>query len=413
MFATTWNRHYEGLTQSAPDWTACYGGNLSIPRKALIAVGGFSTELPSSTGDDIELGFRLQRHGCVPRYVPRANGLHVDQKTRKQLLADTRHEGAGFVDLAERHPGTMSGLLGSFTDATPRELLLRRLMLALRMKPAVLATMGRLVPGRGREQIWFDFVSRFAFWRAVRTNMTRERWVRTTRGIPVLMYHAFGDADESDRFVVSRRAMARQMRMLSLLRYNVIPFEDVARALRDFALPPARALAITIDDGYRDNLEIAHPILEKHGFVATIFLVSDRIGGTNTWTDGGALKARPLLSPEDVGTLGANGTRFGAHTRTHCSLPDVPGDDLREEVEGSRDALEQRLGTTVPTFAYPFGRLDDRATAAVREAGFLGACTVKPRLARLDDDPLLIPRVEVRAEDSLIRFLIKLWIGGR
>ena len=64
------------------------------------------------------------------------------------------------------------------------------------------------------------------------------------------------------------------------------------------------------------------------------------------------------------------------------------------------------------TFAYPYGRLDERAVAAVRDAGYAGACTVRPRLARLDDDPLLIPRIEVRAGDSLLRFAIKLWAGG-
>jgi peptidoglycan/xylan/chitin deacetylase (PgdA/CDA1 family) len=273
--------------------------------------------------------------------------------------------------------------------------------------------LGGLIPGRGRQQIWFDFVSRFAFWRAVRTNMNRERWIRTTHGIPVLMYHSFGRADESDRYVVSRRALARQMRILALMRYRVIPFEDIARGLRDNTLPPPRALAITIDDGYEDNLEVANPILEKHAFAATIYLVSDRIGGVNDWTKSGALKDRPLLGLEEVARLRAAGTCFGAHSRTHSCLPDLAGDDIHGEIQGSREDIERRLEDSVSTFAYPFGRLDDRAVAAVREAGFVGACTVEARLARLDDDPLLVPRIEVRSEDSLIRFVIKLWFGGQ
>jgi GT2 family glycosyltransferase/peptidoglycan/xylan/chitin deacetylase (PgdA/CDA1 family) len=410
-FAKTWNRHYDGLTGKPPDWTACYGGNLSVPREALLAVGGFATELP--TGEDIELGFRLQEHGCAPRYLPGANGLHVDQKSRKALLADTRRQGAGYVEFADRHPGTMPNLLGWFGAATPREILLRRLLLTLRMSPTALAMLGRAMPGEGRQQIWFDFVSRFAFWRAARTSMSRERWVRTTRGVPVLMYHAFGQGDEGDRYVVPRRALARQMRVLSLLRYRVIPFEELVRSLRDFRLPPPRALAITVDDGYRDNLEVMRPILEKHGFVATIFLVSERIGGVNDWTEGGALDGRPLLSSGDIAALAAAGTRFGAHTRTHCSLTEVDDDQVEAEVLGSREDLSRSLATAPATFAYPFGRVDDRAVAAVRSAGFLGACTVRPRLARLNDDPLQIPRVEVRAEDSLLRFVVKLWLGGR
>jgi peptidoglycan/xylan/chitin deacetylase (PgdA/CDA1 family) len=413
MFAKTWNRHYEGLAAKSADWAACYAGNLSVPREALMAVGGFAVDLPLPTGEDIELGFRLQEHGCKPIYLPRANGLHVDQKSRRALLGDTRRQGAGYVELADRHPGTMPNLLGWFSAATAREILLRRLFLALRLSPAALAALGPAMPGEGRQQLWFDFVSRFAFWRSVRAGMSRERWVRTTHGVPVLMYHAFGEEDEGDRYVVSRRALARQMRVLALLRYRVIPFEELVRALREFRLPPPRALAITVDDGYRDNLEVMHPVLERHGFVATIFLVSERIGASADWTDEEALSGRPLLSSREIATLAAAGTRFGAHTRTHCSLPQVDDDQVEAEVAGSRADLGRALGEAPATFAYPFGRLDDRAVAAVSEAGFLGACTVRPRLAQLNDDPLQIPRVEVRAGDSLLRFVIKLWLGGR
>jgi peptidoglycan/xylan/chitin deacetylase (PgdA/CDA1 family)/GT2 family glycosyltransferase len=409
MFATTWNRHYDSLDGKSPDWTACYGGNLSAPRSALIATGGFAT-LP--TGDDIELGFRLQEHGCRMTYLPNADGVHVDHKSRGRLLTDSASQGAGYVELSAQRPAMRPHLLGWFTVATPREVLLRRAMLALRASPGLLAAAGRLIPGQGRKQIWFDFVSRFAFWRAVRTNVSREMWVRMTHGVPVLMYHAFGEEDEGDRYVVPKRALKRQMWLLALLRYRVVPFEQIAAALRDFDLPPARALAITIDDGYRDNLEVAQPVLARHGFAATIFLVSRRIGATCDWTDEGALKARPLLSAEEIGKLGSDGVLFGAHTRNHCSLPDAGDEEVNEEIRGSREDLEQALGKPVRTFAYPYGRLDERAVAAVREAGYLGACTVRPRLARLDDDPLLIPRIEVRAGDSLLRFAIKLWAGG-
>ena len=84
---------------------------------------------------------------------------------------------------------------------------------------------------------------------------------------------------------------------------------------------------------------------------------------------------------------------------------------LGPEIEGSRDDLEGQLGTPVPLFSYPYGGHDDRAVAAARTA-YAGACTVEPRLVRLNDDPYLLPRIEVRGTDSPLRFVRKLLFGG-
>ncbi len=48
--------------------------------------------------------------------------------------------------------------------------------------------------------------------------MSRERWLQSTRGVPVLMYHAFSDREEGDRYVLSRRSFTRQLRLLAALR---------------------------------------------------------------------------------------------------------------------------------------------------------------------------------------------------
>jgi glycosyltransferase involved in cell wall biosynthesis/peptidoglycan/xylan/chitin deacetylase (PgdA/CDA1 family) len=417
-FAKAWNDHYGRLVErKRPDWSASYGGNLSAPRQALIEVSGFATDLEVS--EDTELGFRLEQHGCTPRYLPRAHAVHDDQKLRKQLLADARRQGAGYIELVRRHPAMQAKLIGWFGATTPRELALRRLLLALHLPPGPLAALGRLLPGGGRKEVWYYFVWRFAFWSAVRRNVSRDRWVRLTRGIPVLMYHCFGEiertggkADEQARFILSRRAFARQMRALAALRYRVIPFEELARILRESGLPPRRAAVITIDDGYRDNREIAQPILRRHRFPATLFLISRRLGGENDWDRNGVLSGRPVLSLDEVRQMRTEGVEMGAHTRTHRSLPDAADEEVREEVAGSREDLEAALQTPVDTFAYPYGRLDDRAVEAVAEAGFIGACTTEERLARLDDDPMLIPRIEVRSTESLPRLLLKLWLGG-
>jgi len=167
---------------------------------------------------------------------------------------------------------------------------------------------------------------------------------------------------------------------------------------------------LTIDDGYRDNADIV-PILERHGFAATIFLVSGTLGAQNDWSSNDPLRGRAMLGVDDARALLARGIGFGAHTVTHAALPECRDDALVEEVVESKRQLELALERPMRTFAYPYGGLDERSVDAVRRAGFIGACTTEPRLARPDDDRFLVPRIEVMHGDSLLRFLSYLWFG--
>ena len=409
-YATAWNERYAELAERRPQWSDAYGGNFSAPRAKLLEIGGVATDL--AAGFDLELGYRLSKAGCVPRYLPAAHGVHEDQKSGAQILAASSAYGTFCTAFAEREPAVRPKLLGWFLDTTPREVLLRRVLLSLRIPAAAVAPLGRLIPGAGRRQIWFGFVSRYAFWRGVRGASDRKLWLQTTRGVPVLMYHAFTDERKPSRFVMPRRTFARQMRLLAALRYRVIGFEELARSVRDGAPLPRRAAVITIDDGYRDNLEVAQPILSRRGFPATVFVVSGRLGGANDWDEGGAIAGRPLLSPEQVRELRATGAEIGAHTRNHPALPELTGEALATELAGSRADLEALLGEPVKSFAYPYGRFNDRVVKATGEAGMSAACTVEGRRAGLGGDPLTISRMEIRGTDSLVTFLRKLWRGG-
>jgi glycosyltransferase involved in cell wall biosynthesis len=408
--AVAWNERYAELEGRPADWPDTYGGNFSAPTASLREVGGFDTGLEAI--EDIELGYRLREAGCQARYVPQAAGVHEDEKRRARLLADVERYGAFCPVFAERVPVARRRLLGWFLEPTPREVALRRVLLAFRAPAGALAALGTLIPGAGRKQVWFGFVNRYTFWRGARSGMSRRRWLQTTRGVPVLMYHAFSEEDEGDRYVISRRVFARQLRLLKMLHYRPIGFAKLAQTLAADEAPPSRSVVITIDDGYADNLEIAKPLLRRRRFPATVFLVSRGIGGVNDWTHEGAVSGRRLLTEAEVEELRGDGIEIGAHTRTHPSLTATDAGDLDGEVDGSRKDLEALLNTPVPTFAYPFGQFDQAAITAAKRADFAAACTVESRLARLGDDPLEIPRLEIKGEDSLRTFLRKLWLGG-
>jgi len=408
--AAAWNARYDELARRQPDWPDCYGGNFSAPRESLREVGGIAAHLPAI--EDIELGYRLCAAGCVPRYLPAAEGVHDDHKSADRLTDDMRRYGAFCAEFAERRADARRKLLSWFLATTPREVTLRRLILALRLPPGTLVRLGAAIPGGGRRAIWVGFVSRYCFWLGARSAMGRARWKQTTRGVPVLMYHAFSNREEGDRYILSRRAFARQLRLLRLLRYRAIGFEQLGRALAAGEAPPSRSVVLTIDDGYRDNLEVALPLLRSRRLPATLFLISRRFGATNEWSERSATAGRQLLSEEEARDMRAGGVAIGAHTRTHPHLPTIGGAELAAEVSGSRADLEELFDEPIVGFAYPYGGFDRRAVEAVRVAGFAAACTVESRPARLGDDPLLIPRIEVEGDDSLPSFLRKLWFGA-
>jgi peptidoglycan/xylan/chitin deacetylase (PgdA/CDA1 family)/GT2 family glycosyltransferase len=409
--AVRWNRRFEELSEREADWADCYGANFSAPLDSLLEIGGFAEDMPAV--EDLEIGFRLTRAGCGVVYAPAAEALHDDEKPGSLILDHEQRYGAWCVRFCAEQPSARGRLLGWFAESTPREAALRRALLGLRVPPAALMRAGRAIP-RSRRQLWFDFVSRYAFWHGVQGASDRERWRQTIGGVPVLMYHAFSTDGERQRYVLRRRSFARQMLLLRALRYRVLDFEQLAASLREGRSLPRRAVAITIDDGYRDNFEIAYPILRRHNFTATLFLVSRRLGARADWgSDGGATDGRPLLSLDQVREMRSGGLAIGAHSRTHPSLPALTDAEVLEEVAGSGRDLEEALGEPVATFAYPYGEHDERAVAAARRAPFDGACTTFPRHARFGDDPLRVPRIEVWGTDSTLRFLRKLWLGGQ
>jgi glycosyltransferase involved in cell wall biosynthesis len=183
-WARAWAQHYERLEHEQATWRDCYGGNLSAPREGLLEVGGFAAPEDVPISKDFEIGFRLEGHDYRPTYVPLARAVHDDQKPGRRLLGDVRIQGAGYVALVKLHPEMTPALLGWFGAGSPRELALRRLLIALRFPPRALAALGAAIPSRRGQDLWYEFVRKFVFWRAVRGQTDRRSWLRLTRPQP-------------------------------------------------------------------------------------------------------------------------------------------------------------------------------------------------------------------------------------
>jgi len=217
----------------------------------------------------------------------------------------------------------------------------------------------------------------------------------------ILMYHNIAEvaADPMDLCVAPTR-FAEQMSWLKtqgLRGVGIGTLIDAMRAGRERGL-----VGITFDDGYASVLEAAVPELLSHGFTATMFIISDRVGGSNEWCEG---QAQPLMSAEQVGELAAAGMEVGSHAATHTRLAGVGADQLEAEVSGSRASIGELTAAPVRGFAYPYGSMDPAAKRAVRGAGYDYACATEPPMAELGI--MALPRIGVSQRDGSRRLAAK------
>src|SRR5258705_12916771 len=142
------------------------------------------------------------------------------------------------------------------------------------------------------------------------------------------------------------------MQLLHERGIRVIPLSEVCQALSGQA-GTEPLLVLTFDDGFQNVYEDGLPILQRYGFPATVFLVTDYCGKLNSWpSQPAAIAHQQLLQWAEIKEMSAAGLSFGSHTRTHPDLRTVTPEAAEDEIVTSKKAIEDALGQTVDTFAY-------------------------------------------------------------
>jgi peptidoglycan/xylan/chitin deacetylase (PgdA/CDA1 family) len=116
----------------------------------------------------------------------------------------------------------------------------------------------------------------------------------------------------------------------------------------------------------------------------------------------GEVEATPhdrILSWEEVRDMADAGVQFGSHTQTHSILTQVAAEVAESEITGSRNAIEQMLGTPCEAFAYPNGDWSSELRGLVERAGYCVACTTEPGAWTAASHPLSVPRINVCEEN--------------
>jgi peptidoglycan/xylan/chitin deacetylase (PgdA/CDA1 family) len=175
------------------------------------------------------------------------------------------------------------------------------------------------------------------------------------------------------------------MRWLHRSGYHAISESQLFAALEDGARLPGRPVMITFDDGYRDILWNAAPVLRRLHMPATAFVITDRVGGPDA----------SFLDWSELRRLEGLGFTIGSHTVHHVDLTAVSSAAAARELLDSRQELSRRLLVPVQSVAYPLGAADGRVAELAARAGYVLGFTERPGPSQSAAEPLLLHRDEV------------------
>ncbi|MFW2002326.1 polysaccharide deacetylase family protein [Acinetobacter ursingii] len=186
-----------------------------------------------------------------------------------------------------------------------------------------------------------------------------------------------------------------QLLQLLVSKKSIFCFVSELEQYRD----QSHVVAISFDDGFMDNYTYAYPLLKKYQAKATIYLAT-QIAGIEK------------LSHDQIQEMAASGlVEFGAHTQHHVNLLKLDDQTAYAEMQKSKQDVEALVGKC-PSFAYPFGRFNEKHQQMAREIGFKNAVSTRKKIEAYDvQNPFNIPRVSTHGAMNALQMRIALAKG--
>ncbi|WP_432357307.1 polysaccharide deacetylase family protein [Sporosarcina sp. UB5] len=225
-------------------------------------------------------------------------------------------------------------------------------------------------------------------------------------GIPVLMYHDLTKFKQGDNLsVLEVKKFEEQMAYLKENNWTTITPRQLELWVHGKLNLPEKSVLITFDDGYESTIELGYPILKRHGFKATSFLITSRIGRP------GMVSEYAIRSTTDVYSYQNHTHAFHMfNSRTGLSyLQSKSRVDIRTDLREANETIEEILsGHTVKAHAYPYGKSSPQAVEALKDTGITIAFTIEEGNVHRGDPIYALPRQRVHSYMSLEDFADKL-----
>ncbi|MFQ3675633.1 MAG: polysaccharide deacetylase family protein [Endomicrobiia bacterium] len=180
-----------------------------------------------------------------------------------------------------------------------------------------------------------------------------------------------------------------QMKYLYKRGYRTVSLEEMSNQIKNKKIN-SKNFCITFDDGYKNNLTYAYPILKKYSFKATVFVTVEAIGkkfGYPYMPEAEHMSVEELKTVSDV-------FEIGSHSNSHRDMQKISKNDVIDEVRLSKKRLEKLLGIDIKHFCYPFGKNFEQYAEVLSSFGYFTACSTKHGFVDINSDIFLLPRIE-------------------
>jgi peptidoglycan/xylan/chitin deacetylase (PgdA/CDA1 family) len=227
--------------------------------------------------------------------------------------------------------------------------------------------------------------------------------------IPILLYHSVVDGPGGDHWSVSPATFAAHLDHLVEGGWRSTTVSRLAEAISSGGAVPPKTVCVTFDDGFADFYTNALPLMEERGIVSTLYVTTAPIGNGHGVAPDNVWNA-PMLSWEQLAEIATRNVEIGGHSHHHLELDTLRPRVALEEVRTCKAQLEDHLGIPVHSFAYPHGYSSPSVRAAVRQAGYRSACSVKNALSSSRDDVFTLPRLMLDRDTTIEQ--VRSWTEG-
>jgi peptidoglycan/xylan/chitin deacetylase (PgdA/CDA1 family) len=239
--------------------------------------------------------------------------------------------------------------------------------------------------------------------------------IQTENTLPVLMYHKIS-FDNKNKLTVLANEFESQLDYLEQNNYTTIHTSQLINFIENKTPLPSKPILITFDDGYKNNVEIACPILKKHKMKATLFLATNFIGKESSWDK----EADPILSIKELKRIDSNTIELALHSHSHHNMQKESLEDIMIDFIRNINFFKSNKLNFSPAFAYPYGSrpknrvLLKNTKDLMSKLGIKLAFRIGNRINKIPfKDIFEINRIEISGFDSIKTFEKKLKYGNR